>query len=72
MRANKRFNCYLVCCRHACMGSDTHFGSVYRSPPPTGQVHESVMWFLWQILIFCGSIFGIVTYAKSSLGEIEL
>ena len=41
-------------------------------PPPTGQVHESVMWFLWQILIFCGSIFGIVTYAKSSLGEIEL
>ena len=41
----KRLNCYLVCCRHACMGV---------------------------ILILCGSIFDIVTYTKSRLGEIEL
>lgn len=39
--------------------------------PPTGQVHESVLWILGQILIFCGSIFGIVTYTKSRLDEIE-
>lgn len=37
----------------------------------TGHVHESILWNLWQILIFCGSIFGIVTYAKFSLEEIE-
>ena len=39
--------------------------------PTTGQVRESVLLNLWKILIFCGSIFCIVTYAKFSLDEIE-
>ena len=39
--------------------------------PSTGQVHESVLWNLWQILIFCGSIFCIVTYSKFCIDETE-
>lgn len=37
--------------------------------PHTGQVHESVLWNLLQILIFCGSIFYIVTYTKIHLAQ---
>lgn len=39
--------------------------------PPLGEVHDSVLWILGQILIYAGSIFGITMYAKSKLTEIE-
>lgn len=39
--------------------------------PPLGEVHESILWILGQILIYSGSIFGIAMYARKKLDEIE-
>ena len=39
--------------------------------PPMGEVHDSVLWVLGQILIYCGSIFGIAMYARKKLDDIE-
>ena len=43
--------------------------------PPTGEIHESVLWVLGQALIYAGSIFGIAFYARGvvdrRIAEIE-
>lgn len=43
--------------------------------PPTGEIHESVLWVLGQALIYAGSIFGIAYYARGvvdrRIAEIE-
>jgi len=39
--------------------------------PPLGEVHDSILWILGQILIYCGSIFGIAMYARKKLDDIE-
>ena len=36
---------------------------------PQGQIHESVIYIFAQILIYCGSIFGIDMYIKKSIKE---
>lgn len=35
--------------------------------PPPGEIHDSVLYLFAQILIYCGSIFGIESYIKSLL-----
>lgn len=39
--------------------------------PPSGEIHDSVLWVLGQTLIYSGSIFGITLYTKHKLGQIE-
>lgn len=39
--------------------------------PPSGEIHDSVLWVLGQALLYSGSIFGITLYTKRKLGEIE-
>lgn len=35
--------------------------------PPLGQIHDSVLWFFAQCLIYAGSIFGIGIYVMVNL-----
>ncbi len=35
--------------------------------PPPGEIHDSVLYIFAQILIYCGSIFGIESYIKTLL-----
>ena len=35
--------------------------------PPPGEIHDSVLYIFAQILIYCGSIFGIDSYIKTLL-----
>ena len=37
--------------------------------PPPGEIHDSVLYIFAQILIYCGSIFGIDSYIKSLLNR---
>lgn len=39
--------------------------------PPSGEIHDSVLWVLGQALLYSGGIFGITLYTKRKLGEIE-
>ncbi|MSS18757.1 hypothetical protein [Sodaliphilus pleomorphus] len=39
--------------------------------PPSGEIHDSVLWVLGQTLLYSGSIFGITLYTNHKLGEIE-
>lgn len=32
---------------------------------PTGQIHDSVLWFFAQCLIYAGSIFGVAVYVNT-------
>lgn len=38
--------------------------------PPLGEVHNSVMWILGQVLIYSGSIFGISAYTNQRINEV--
>ena len=35
--------------------------------PPPGEIHDSVLYLLAQILIYCGSIFGIDSYINQRI-----
>ena len=35
--------------------------------PPPGQIHDSVLYIFAQILIYCGSIFGIDSYITQKI-----
>lgn len=35
--------------------------------PPPGEIHDSVLYIFAQILIYCGSIFGIDSYIRTLL-----
>ena len=37
--------------------------------PPPGEIHESVLYIFAQILIYCGSIFGIDAYVHKAIDE---
>lgn len=37
--------------------------------PPSGEIHDSVLWVLGQSLIYAGGALGIANYAKSSARE---
>lgn len=37
---------------------------------PTGQIHDSVLWFFAQCLIYAGSIFGIGIYVNTKFNSL--
>jgi hypothetical protein len=37
---------------------------------PTGQIHDSVLWYFAQTLIYAGSIFGISIYANARVNGV--
>lgn len=37
--------------------------------PPPGEIHDSVLYIFAQILIYCGSIFGIDCYISKKLHD---
>jgi hypothetical protein len=37
---------------------------------PTGQIHDSVLWFFAQCLIYSGSIFGVATYVNTKFNHL--
>lgn len=37
---------------------------------PTGEIHESVLWLIAQVLVFCGSLMGINTLNTIQLRKI--
>lgn len=37
---------------------------------PTGEIHDSVLWFFAQCLLYAGSIFGIGTYVNSKFDHL--
>jgi hypothetical protein len=37
---------------------------------PTGEIHDSVLWYFAQTLIYAGSIFGISIYANARVNNI--
>lgn len=39
--------------------------------PPVGEVHDSILWILGQVLIYTGSIFGITMYTNHRLAEMS-
>ena len=39
--------------------------------PPTGEVHDSVLWFFGECLIYAGSIFGISIYVAGKINKIR-
>ncbi len=39
--------------------------------PPVGEIHDSVLYIFAQILIYCGSLFGIDTYVTKKMHEIN-
>lgn len=39
--------------------------------PPTGEVHDSVLWFFGECLIYAGSIFGIGIYVAGKIQNIR-
>ena len=39
--------------------------------PPPGQIHDSVLYLFAQILIYCGSIFGIDSYISRKLRDMN-
>jgi hypothetical protein len=39
--------------------------------PPTGEVHDSVLWFFGECLIYAGSIFGISIYVSGKINNIR-
>ena len=39
--------------------------------PPTGEVHDSVLWFVGECLIYAGSIFGISIYVSGKIHNIR-
>lgn len=38
--------------------------------PPAGQIHDSVLWFFAQCLIYAGSIFGVAVYFNTRLNHL--
>ena len=39
--------------------------------PPTGEAHDSVLWFFGECLIYAGSIFGISIYVSGKINNIR-
>ena len=39
--------------------------------PPPGQIHDSVLYIFAQILIYCGSIFGLDSYISRKLRDMN-
>ena len=39
--------------------------------PPTGEVHDSVLWFFGECLIYAGSIFGIGIYVNGTVRQMR-
>lgn len=39
--------------------------------PPPGQIHDSVLYIFAQILIYCGSIFGIDSYISRKIRDMN-
>jgi hypothetical protein len=37
---------------------------------PTGQIHDSVLWYFAQTLVYAGSIFGITIYVNGKFSDI--
>lgn len=37
---------------------------------PMGQIHDSVLWFFAQCLIYAGSIFGVATYVNTKFNHL--
>jgi hypothetical protein len=37
--------------------------------PPKGEIHDSVLWYFAQTLIYAGSIFGISIYANARVDK---
>lgn len=37
---------------------------------PLGMIHDSVLWFFAQCLLYCGAVFGIPLYVKSKISSI--
>ena len=37
--------------------------------PPPGEIHDSVLYIFAQILIYCGSIFGIDSYINNKIKD---
>ena len=47
-------------------------GGVYRAAHrPTGEVHDSVLWFFGECLIYAGSIFGIGIYVNGTVRQMR-
>lgn len=38
---------------------------------PIGEIHESVLWCLGQVLIYAGSVFGVKSYIDQKLSKDE-
>lgn len=38
--------------------------------PPVGEIHDSVLWFFAQCLIYAGSIFGVGIYVNSKFDHL--
>lgn len=38
--------------------------------PPTGEIHESVLWFFAQCLLYAGGIFGIGLYVNGKFNHL--
>ncbi len=38
--------------------------------PPTGEIHDSVLWFFAQCLLYAGSIFGIGLYVNNKFNHL--
>ena len=38
--------------------------------PPTGQIHDSVLWFFAQCLMYAGGIFGIGVYVTTKFNHL--
>lgn len=39
---------------------------------PLGEISDSVLWYFSQTLIYAGSIFGVSTYVRSKIKDIEI
>jgi len=51
------------------MGSVMAFTSLLL--PPTGEISDGALWYTGQCFLYSGGIFGISTYTKGKLEEIE-
>lgn len=38
--------------------------------PPLGEIHDSVLWFFAQCLIYAGSIFGVSIYVTTKINHL--
>ncbi|MDD6129439.1 MAG: hypothetical protein PUB62_02330 [Prevotellaceae bacterium] len=50
---------------------DVELVATEKKMPPPGQIHDSVLYIFAQILIYCGSIFGIDSYISRKLRDMN-